>query len=320
MAVNFPSIDPAQLHPVAGVDARLRRGGHPQAEPQGRARHAARRRRDASRGVFTQNRFCAAPVTVCREHLERVRAGGKPIRALVVNTGNANAGTGRAGPRRTRAKPAPSSRASLDCDAAAGAAVFDRRDPGAAAGRSRRRPACRPRSPIAQAAQLVRRRRGHHDHRHAAEGGVAPGDDRRPHGHADRHQQGRGHDQAEHGDHARLPRDRRRGRAAGARRSWSKHVADRSFNCITIDGDTSTNDSFILIAIGQAGAARDHVDRFARLRRAARRGDRSRADAGAADRARRRRRDQVHDRSRWKAARTSTNAARSPTRSAIRRS
>ncbi|HMC46637.1 MAG TPA: bifunctional ornithine acetyltransferase/N-acetylglutamate synthase, partial [Caballeronia sp.] len=31
-----------------------------------------------------------------------------------------------------------------------------------------------------------------------------------------------------------------------------KHVADRSFNCITIDGDTSTNDSFIVIASGKS--------------------------------------------------------------------
>jgi glutamate N-acetyltransferase/amino-acid N-acetyltransferase len=41
-------------------------------------------------GVFTRNRFCAAPVQVCREHL----AAGVGIRALVINTGNANAGTG----------------------------------------------------------------------------------------------------------------------------------------------------------------------------------------------------------------------------------
>ncbi len=44
-------------------------------------------------GVFTQNRFCAAPVIVAREHL----AAGHGIRALVVNTGNANAGTGEQG-------------------------------------------------------------------------------------------------------------------------------------------------------------------------------------------------------------------------------
>ncbi|MCI4440716.1 bifunctional glutamate N-acetyltransferase/amino-acid acetyltransferase ArgJ [Tibeticola sp.] len=44
-------------------------------------------------GVFTQNRFCAAPVQVCRDHL----ACGAGIRALVINTGNANAGTGQSG-------------------------------------------------------------------------------------------------------------------------------------------------------------------------------------------------------------------------------
>ena len=49
-------------------------------------------------GVFTSNRFCAAPVQVCREHL----AGGQEIRALVVNTGNANAGTGADGLARAR--------------------------------------------------------------------------------------------------------------------------------------------------------------------------------------------------------------------------
>lgn len=44
-------------------------------------------------GVFTQNRFCAAPVTLSKQHL----ASGKAIRALLVNTGNANAGTGEEG-------------------------------------------------------------------------------------------------------------------------------------------------------------------------------------------------------------------------------
>src|SRR5664279_4466933 len=48
-------------------------------------------------GVFTQNRFCAAPVIVCREHLAWQRASGTGMRALVVNAGNANAGTGESG-------------------------------------------------------------------------------------------------------------------------------------------------------------------------------------------------------------------------------
>lgn len=50
-------------------------------------------------GVFTRNRFCAAPVQVCQEHL----AQGQSIRAMVINTGNANAGTGADGLARARA-------------------------------------------------------------------------------------------------------------------------------------------------------------------------------------------------------------------------
>jgi glutamate N-acetyltransferase/amino-acid N-acetyltransferase len=49
-------------------------------------------------GVFTQNRFCAAPVQVCRAHL--AQDGG--VRALLINTGNANAGTGADGLARAR--------------------------------------------------------------------------------------------------------------------------------------------------------------------------------------------------------------------------
>jgi glutamate N-acetyltransferase/amino-acid N-acetyltransferase len=62
-------------------------------------------------GVFTQNRFCAAPVIVAREHL----AAGKGVRALVVNTGNANAGTGEPGLVAARATCAEIA-ALLDCE------------------------------------------------------------------------------------------------------------------------------------------------------------------------------------------------------------
>jgi glutamate N-acetyltransferase/amino-acid N-acetyltransferase len=48
-------------------------------------------------GVFTQNRFSAAPVIVCREHLAQQHRTGGGMRALVVNAGNANAGTGQPG-------------------------------------------------------------------------------------------------------------------------------------------------------------------------------------------------------------------------------
>ncbi|MDR2220813.1 MAG: bifunctional glutamate N-acetyltransferase/amino-acid acetyltransferase ArgJ [Methylobacillus sp.] len=63
-------------------------------------------------GVFTQNQFCAAPVVVCKEHL----AAKNEIRALVVNTGNANAGTGEEGMRRAR-ETCRKVAELLDCDA-----------------------------------------------------------------------------------------------------------------------------------------------------------------------------------------------------------
>ena len=55
-----------------------------------------------SAGVFTQNRFCAAPVTVCRRHLSVDGIAATGLRALVVNAGNANAGTGDPGSPRRR--------------------------------------------------------------------------------------------------------------------------------------------------------------------------------------------------------------------------
>ncbi|WCM87346.1 bifunctional glutamate N-acetyltransferase/amino-acid acetyltransferase ArgJ [Acidovorax sp. NCPPB 3576] len=105
MPVNLIAPNPADLHPVPGVRLGVAMAGVRKAN-----------RRDLMvllidegatvAGVFTQNRFCAAPVQVCREHL----AGGQAIRAIVVNTGNANAGTGAEGLARARST----------CQAAAG--------------------------------------------------------------------------------------------------------------------------------------------------------------------------------------------------------
>ena len=100
MPVNLSAPDPADLHPVAGLRIGTAMAGIRKAN-----------RRDlvvflldegaAVAGVFTKNRFCAAPVQLCREHLSGVTAG-RGIRALVVNTGNANAGTGADGLARAR--------------------------------------------------------------------------------------------------------------------------------------------------------------------------------------------------------------------------
>jgi glutamate N-acetyltransferase / amino-acid N-acetyltransferase len=92
MAVNLSPPRAEDLLPVRGVrlgvaQAGIRRAGRRDlllVELSEGARLA---------GVFTQNRFCAAPVQVAKQHL----ASGKPPRALLVNTGNANAGTGKAG-------------------------------------------------------------------------------------------------------------------------------------------------------------------------------------------------------------------------------
>ena len=89
MPVNLPLPDAATLFPIQGVrigvtEAGIRKVG----------------RKDLTvvlidagasvSGVFTSNRFCAAPVQMCRDHL----VAGQGIRAMLINTGNANAGTG----------------------------------------------------------------------------------------------------------------------------------------------------------------------------------------------------------------------------------
>ncbi|MDM0038153.1 bifunctional glutamate N-acetyltransferase/amino-acid acetyltransferase ArgJ [Variovorax sp. J22G21] len=96
MPVNLTAPDPAALFAVPGVRIGVAEAGVRKAN-----------RKDltvvlidegaAVGGVFTQNRFCAAPVQVCREHL----AKNYGIRAMLINTGNANAGTGQDGLART---------------------------------------------------------------------------------------------------------------------------------------------------------------------------------------------------------------------------
>ncbi len=98
MPVHLSPPNPADLHAVAGVRIGVAEAGVRKAN-----------RKDltvvlldegaAVAGVFTLNRFCAAPVQICRKHLE----AGHGIRAILVNTGNANAGTGDDGLARAQA-------------------------------------------------------------------------------------------------------------------------------------------------------------------------------------------------------------------------
>jgi glutamate N-acetyltransferase/amino-acid N-acetyltransferase len=98
MAVNLIPANPEDLWPVKGVRLGTAMAGVRKANrrdvcvitlPEG----------SSVAGVFTLNRFCAAPVQICREHLQ----AGHGIRALLINTGNANAGTGEDGLVRARA-------------------------------------------------------------------------------------------------------------------------------------------------------------------------------------------------------------------------
>ncbi len=92
MPVNLQAPNPADLHPVPGVELGIAMAGVRKAN-----------RRDLTlvtlaegsqvAGVFTRNRFCAAPVQICRQHL----GTGLGTRAILINTGNANAGTGEDG-------------------------------------------------------------------------------------------------------------------------------------------------------------------------------------------------------------------------------
>ncbi len=97
MPVNLPALQAAELKPVNGVslgfaEAHIKKPNRKDLLVISLPDYAT------VSGVFTQNRFCAAPVTLCREHL---KTGN--IRALVINTGCANAGTGEEGMRNARA-------------------------------------------------------------------------------------------------------------------------------------------------------------------------------------------------------------------------
>jgi glutamate N-acetyltransferase/amino-acid N-acetyltransferase len=92
MAVNLFEPDPSALASIAGVELGISQAGVRKANRDDLTILLLAPTASVA-GVFTRNRFCAAPVTVCLEHL----AQHTPIRALVINTGNANAGTGDSG-------------------------------------------------------------------------------------------------------------------------------------------------------------------------------------------------------------------------------
>ncbi len=201
-------------------------------------------------GVFTQNRFCAAPVTVCRQHLGHNLPPAGDIRALVINTGNANAGTGEEG----------LARAHRTCEATA------------------RLMGCRPEQvlpfstgvileplPVDKIVAALPDAKADLAANHWIEAAHAIMT-------TDIVAKAVSH-QVRVGGKTVTVTGMAKGSgmihpnmatmlgyvATDAAISQSimqqlvKEIADVSFNCVTVDGDTSTNDSFILIATGQAG-------------------------------------------------------------------
>jgi glutamate N-acetyltransferase/amino-acid N-acetyltransferase len=247
MPVNLAPPDPSSLLAVAGVDLGWAEAGI--RKPGRKDLLVVRIGKGASvSGVFTRNRFCAAPVIVCREHL----AAGDEIRALVVNTGNANAGTGEAGLSDARAtcseaarlvgcavsqvlpfstgvimEPLPLARLLAGLPQAAGRL--------APAHWAEAAEAIMTTDTVPKAAS----RRSSIDGRPVAVTGIAKG--------------------------AGMIRPNMATMlgfiatdAAVAEPLWrelSREIADASFNRITVDGDTSTNDSLIFIATGASGIA-----------------------------------------------------------------
>jgi glutamate N-acetyltransferase / amino-acid N-acetyltransferase len=197
-------------------------------------------------GVFTRNRFAAAPVQVCREHL----AGGLPVRAVVVNTGVANAGTGEEGLADARAT----------CAATAGLLGVERAQvlPLSTGVIMERLPVDRLEAGLpgcvadlsgsnwASAAEAIMTtdtvakavsRQVVIDGRTITVTGIA---------------KGAGMIQPHMATMLGIiATDAAIG--ADALQYLARHVADRSFNCITVDGDTSTNDTLLLLASARAG-------------------------------------------------------------------
>ena len=245
MPVKLRSPDPSHLLPVPGVRLGIASAG---IKKPGRMDLTLL---DVAVGaqvaaVFTQNRFCAAPVTLCKDHL--ARQGG--IRAFVINTGNANAGTGADGLARAR----------QTCEAAAGllGCAPEQVLPFSTGVILEPLPAEKIVAAL-PAAQLDLREDNWHAAAHAimTTDTVAKAVSRR----------------VELGGRPVTITGMAKGSgmihpnmatmlafvamdaaiAPPLMQGLVQEVADQSFNCVTVDGDTSTNDSFVLVATGQAG-------------------------------------------------------------------
>lgn len=245
MPVNLAPPKPEDLLPVRGMALGVAEAGVRKAQRKDLL--VMRLAEGASvAGVFTQNRFCAAPVIVCKEHL----ALAKPVRALLVNTGNANAGTGEDGLARARLACAELA-AALACDSSqilpfsTGVIMEPLPVERIVAALPRALADCREDNWAGAAEAIMTTdtvpkacsRRLSLGGKSVTVTGIAKGAG------------------MIHPDMATMlgfiATDASVSRAA--LKKMLAHAAARSFNRITVDGDTSTNDSFMLVATGAAG-------------------------------------------------------------------
>jgi glutamate N-acetyltransferase/amino-acid N-acetyltransferase len=247
MAVNLSPPRPEDLLPVKGVKLGIAEAG---IRKSGRKDLLLMTLAEGARicGVFTQNRFCAAPVQVAKEHL----ASGKAPRALLVNTGNANAGTGKTGIADSRASCEEAARL-IRCDprqvlpfstgvimeplpverivAGLPACISDLREDNW----SRAAEAIMTTDTVPKA----RSRRVYLGGSTVVVTGIAKG--------AGMIRPGMATMLGFIATDAPV--------SQGALQHLIADAAAGSFNCISVDGDTSTNDSFVLIAAGAGGGS-----------------------------------------------------------------
>ncbi|HVO88455.1 MAG TPA: bifunctional glutamate N-acetyltransferase/amino-acid acetyltransferase ArgJ [Casimicrobiaceae bacterium] len=267
MPVRYSPPKPEQLLPVAGITlgtsrARIKNWDRDDvvlvvAEPG-----------SVAAGVFTQNRFCAAPVLVCRDHLAREHAYGLNFRALLVNAGNANAGTGEKGLTDARATCVRVAQA-LNCAPeevlpfSTGVIMEPLPVDRVVAGIPLARAAARADGWFAAAQAIMTTdtvpkgasRRVALDGVDVTVTGIAKGAG------------------MIHPDMATMLAFMATDAPISAPllATLARDVADASFNCATVDGDTSTNDSFVIAASGKAAmrSIDDAADpRLAQLRAA----------------------------------------------------
>ncbi len=249
MPVNYTTPAADQLFPVAGVRLGVAEAGIRKKNRKDLTLIALDVGAQAA-GVFTKNRFCAAPVTLCREHL----ASRNDMRALVINTGIANAGTGE-----------PGMQAALDtCAGVAKTLGIDAKQvlPFSTGVILELLPADRVVAGL-DACKADLRADGWHNAAHAimTTDTIAKAASRKV------NIGGKTITVTGISKGAGMIRPNMAtmlgfvatdaGVSAPLLQQLVKDAADASFNCITVDGDTSTNDSFILIASGKSGVQID---------------------------------------------------------------